>query len=62
MLYRCRSFHLVTIDEHLFDKVAACQLSTMSDGEFKMFIMSQIDDILNSAQFKEKLETLITNH
>lgn len=62
MLYRCRSFHLVTIEEPDVLQVQACQLSTMSEGEYRAVMMAHIDDILDSPEFKEKLEKLTTNH
>lgn len=61
MLYRCRSFHLVTIEEPDVLQVQACQLSTMSEAEYRAVMMAHVDDILSSPEFKQKLQKL-TNH
>lgn len=59
-MYKCRSFHLVTIEEPYPMGLQACQLSTMSEGEYRAVMMAHIKDILESPVFKEKLEKLTT--
>lgn len=61
LLYKCRSFHLVTIEEPDVLQVQACQLSTMSEGEFGAVMKAQLDEAMNSPEVKDKLEQLTTN-